>query len=82
MPSRFVSLFGVLAILHGFADQVSAADTPRPNVLFIALDDLNAWIGCLGGHPQALTPRLGTIISPKRKPKIPFRELSTRKNAP
>lgn len=29
-----------------------------PNVLFIAMDDLNDWVGCLGGHPQALTPNL------------------------
>ena len=61
MPSRFISLFGVLTILHGVADQVSAADAPRPNVLFIALDDLNDWIGCLGGHPQALTPNLDRL---------------------
>ena len=27
----------------------------KPNVLFIAVDDLNDWIGCLKGHPQALT---------------------------
>ena len=27
----------------------------RPNVLFIAIDDLNDWIGVLGGHPQART---------------------------
>ncbi|MFZ9089141.1 MAG: sulfatase-like hydrolase/transferase [Planctomycetaceae bacterium] len=30
----------------------------RPNVLLIIVDDLNDWIGCLGGHPQAKTPHL------------------------
>jgi arylsulfatase A-like enzyme len=30
----------------------------NPNVLFIICDDLNDWIGCLGGHPNALTPNL------------------------
>src|SRR5512133_721910 len=34
---------------------------PRPNVLFIALDDLNDWIGCLGGHPQTITPNLDRL---------------------
>jgi len=24
----------------------------KPNVPFIAIDDLNDWVGCLGGHPQ------------------------------
>ena len=23
-----------------------------PNVLLIAVDDLNDWVGCLGGHPD------------------------------
>jgi arylsulfatase A-like enzyme len=35
---------------------VRAAD--RPNVLFIAIDDQNDWIGCLGGHPQVKTPHI------------------------
>jgi arylsulfatase A-like enzyme len=26
------------------------------NVLFVAIDDLNDWVGCLGGNPQAITP--------------------------
>ena len=30
----------------------------KPNVLFIAVDDLNDWVGCLGGHPQAKTPNI------------------------
>ena len=33
----------------------------KPNVLFIAVDDLNDWIGCLGGHPQALTPNMDRL---------------------
>ncbi len=30
----------------------------RPNVLFIAIDDLNDWSSVLKGHPQAITPNL------------------------
>jgi len=33
----------------------------RPNVLFIAVDDLNDWIGCLGGHPDARTPNIDRL---------------------
>jgi len=29
-----------------------------PNVLFIAIDDLNDWIGCMNGHPNAKTPNM------------------------
>ncbi len=30
----------------------------KPNVLFIAIDDLNDWVGCFGGNPQVKTPNL------------------------
>ena len=33
----------------------------HPNVLLISIDDLNDWIGCLGGHPQAKTPHLDAL---------------------
>ncbi|QDV43983.1 Choline-sulfatase [Stieleria neptunia] len=33
----------------------------HPNVLFIAVDDLNDWIGCMGGHPQSKTPNLDRL---------------------
>lgn len=36
---------------------------PRPNVLFIAIDDLNDWVGCMGGHPQALTPHMDGLAA-------------------
>lgn len=35
----------------------------QPNVLFIAVDDLNDWIGCLGGHPQVKTPNLDKLAA-------------------
>lgn len=35
----------------------------KPAVLFIAIDDLNDWIGCLDGHPQALTPNIDRLAA-------------------
>src|SRR6185369_13036666 len=39
-----------------------AAQT-APNVLFIAIDDLNDWASCLGGHSQARTPNLDRLAA-------------------
>ena len=38
-----------------------SADQEKPNVLFIAIDDQNDWIGCLGGHPQVKTPNIDKL---------------------
>lgn len=38
-----------------------ATERPRPNVLMIALDDLNDWVGHLGGHPDVRTPHLDAL---------------------
>jgi len=40
---------------------VGGAEPQRPNVLFIAVDDLNDWVGVLGGHPQAKTPNIDRL---------------------
>jgi arylsulfatase A-like enzyme len=39
----------------------AAAPKDRPNVLFIAIDDLNDWVGCLGGHPHVKTPNIDRL---------------------
>ena len=44
----------------GFAFAAEPGVRP-PNVLFIAIDDLNDWIGPLGGHPQARTPNIDRL---------------------
>ena len=40
-----------------------ADESNKPNVLFISVDDLNDWIGCLGGHPQAKTPNIDRLAA-------------------
>jgi arylsulfatase A-like enzyme len=39
----------------------SLAAEQRPNILFIAIDDMNDWTGFLGGHPQAQTPNMDRL---------------------
>ncbi len=50
----------VATLCHG---PLAAAEKQRPNVLFIAVDDLNDWVGCLGGHPQTKTPNMDRLAS-------------------
>lgn len=40
-----------------------AAPPPPPNILQISLDDLNDWVGFLGGHPQVKTPNLDRLAA-------------------
>ena len=35
----------------------------KPNVLFISIDDLNDWVGVLGGHAHARTPNLDRLAA-------------------
>lgn len=35
----------------------------KPDILFIAVDDLNDWTGYLGGHPQAKTPNIDRLVA-------------------
>ena len=48
----------LLAALAGLA-----LPAQKPNILFIAVDDLNDWVGVLGGHPQAKTPNIDRLAS-------------------
>ncbi len=56
---RAIAIFAVM--LFASHTVAHAAEAARPNVLFIAVDDLNDWIGSLGGHPQAQTPNLDRL---------------------
>lgn len=51
--------FGTAAFALG--SQQSQAKSDQPNVLFIAVDDLNDWVSCLGGHPDIQTPNIDRL---------------------
>jgi arylsulfatase A-like enzyme len=40
-----------------------AAAGRKPDILFIAVDDLNDWISPMGGHPQTLTPNFERLAA-------------------
>jgi arylsulfatase A-like enzyme len=42
---------------------VQAQPAARTNILFIAVDDLNDWVGFLQGHPQARTPNMDRLAA-------------------
>ena len=64
-PQRFgIGFLLVLVLSLGLAGSWPiTARGERPNVLLIAIDDLNDWVGCLGGHPQARTPSLDALAA-------------------
>jgi len=49
------------ALCLGLASIGLAAGTAQPNILFLAIDDQNDWIGCMGGHPQVKTPNIDRL---------------------
>lgn len=64
-PSKLIGRLLCLCIALLPAVPVDGQPAPRavgkPNYLFLAVDDLNDWIGALGGHPQAQTPNIDRL---------------------
>ena len=58
---RLVFSAVVCGLVLTAASSPAPAAEQKPNILFIAIDDLNDWIGCLGGHPQTITPHLDRL---------------------
>jgi arylsulfatase A-like enzyme len=59
MKNLVTSLF----LIGALSLSTTAQAAEKPNVLFISIDDLNDWIGCLGGHPQVKTPNLDRLAA-------------------
>jgi arylsulfatase A-like enzyme len=59
-----IQILLVVTYCLGFSacDSVSESKSKK-NVVFISVDDLNDWVGVLGGHPQATTPNIDKLAS-------------------
>lgn len=53
------STFAIILLLTLPAANLSA----QPNILFIAIDDQNDWIGCMDGHPHVKTPHIDALAT-------------------
>ena len=59
---QLISYVGQITLLISLvAADVFGVAHERPYVLFIAIDDLNDWVGVLGGHPQVRTPHMDRL---------------------
>ena len=54
-------------VLLAFAFCFLQAKEPVPNVLFIAVDDLNDWVNCMGGRKGVHTPNLDRMAEEGQK---------------
>src|SRR5688500_9680077 len=54
-------IYRVVALVLVGSPCAHAAELSKPNILFIAIDDQNDWVGPLGGHPLAKTPQLDRL---------------------
>jgi len=54
-------VFCCAALAFGAPSLRGAEPARSMNVLFISLDDLNDWVGCLGGNPQTRTPNIDRL---------------------
>ena len=57
----FACFLAVMALAA--ASPVRAEEKPRPDIVFIIVDDLNDWLGCLGGHPDAKSPNIDALAA-------------------
>jgi arylsulfatase A-like enzyme len=55
MKSKLITGMAVLTAMTAFAQK------QQPNIVMIAVDDLNDWIGVYGGNPQVRTPNMDKL---------------------
>lgn len=60
---KYSYLFLMLMLILFQCTEKKEEKAGPPNVLFIAVDDLNDWLGCMNGHPNTKTPNMDRLAS-------------------
>ena len=60
---KYYTLFALLYAFLISCTGPTKKQVNQPNVLFIAVDDLNDWLGCMNGHPNVNTPNIDKLAS-------------------
>ena len=63
MSIRLLTCLLALSCPLGWGARLPGAEESAPNVLFLAVDDMNDWIGCLGTTPHAITPNIDKLAA-------------------
>jgi len=65
MLKRFIDrgMITICALLLSGMVLSDESVSEKPDVLLIMVDDLNDWVGALGGHPQAKTPNIDELAA-------------------
>jgi len=64
--TRFSLVLSLLCSWFGTAvvsAETAGSEKKKPNILFVAIDDMNDWNTVLGGNPQAKTPHLKALAA-------------------
>ena len=62
LSQTMAGLIAVASLTSALADRVGGAESARPNVLMIAVDDLNPMLGCYG-QPIVKSPHLDRLAA-------------------
>ena len=60
MPGTLARIVGLIGVVVGLHSSLADAADSKPNVLFIAIDDLRDWVGFLG-DTQTKTPNMDRL---------------------
>ena len=61
---NYLKIFILTILVVGFIScEPEDKEPQKPNILFIAIDDMNDWVGVLGGNSQAKTPNIDKLAN-------------------
>ncbi len=63
VKSKRLNLLFILTLFFSFSLFAQEQPADKPDVLFIAIDDLNDWVGVMGGNSQIKTPNIDELAS-------------------